>query len=148
MSDHRLPVTQAAIAVVERRGRVLIARRLSTDHLGGVWEFPGGKRRVGETWTACLRRELAEELGLRVASPRRIATIRFRYPDRRVYLAVFRCMTVRGIPSPRRGQALRWVARQALGRYRYPAANRELVARLSGRAATELRQQCSPAALG
>ena len=139
---------QAAIAVLERRGRVLIARRLSTDHLGGVWEFPGGKRRVGETWTACLRRELAEELGLRVVSPRRIATIRFRYPDRRVHLAVFRCTTLRGGPSSRRGQVMRWVARQALGRYRYPAANRELVARLSGRAAMGRRHRRSPSTLG
>ena len=127
-----LPVVQAAIAVVERRGRVLIARRLFTDHLGGRWEFPGGKRRVGETWTACLKRELIEELGLRAISPRRIATIRFRYPDRRVHLAVFHCTTT-DTPTSRRGQRVRWVARRSLIRYRWPAANRELVTCLSGR---------------
>ena len=126
----QLPLVQAAIAVIERRGRVLITRRLSTDHIGGAWEFPGGKRRVGETWTACLKRELIEELGIRAISPRRIATIRFRYPDRHVHLAVFRCTAI-GQPSSRRGQAVRWVARRSLIRYRCPAANRELVKRLS-----------------
>ena len=141
------PLVQAAIAVIERRGRILIARRPAAAHLGGCWEFPGGKRRVGETWAACVRRELAEELGIRAIALRRMATIRFRYADRRVYLAVFRCAAA-DRPSSHRGQAVRWVARRALRRYRWPAANRELIAQLSGRAATGSRRVSAPAESG
>ena len=33
-------------------------------HFCGLWEFPGGKRREGETLTETVRRETAEETGI------------------------------------------------------------------------------------
>ena len=35
-------------AVIERDGLLLVARRLSGTHMGGCWEFPGGKCEPGE----------------------------------------------------------------------------------------------------
>jgi len=67
-------------AVIERDGRILIARRPAASHLGGLWEFPGGKRHPGESAEAALVREIREELdaalagdgaGSRVAARRR-----------------------------------------------------------------------------
>jgi len=60
MRPRALPLVCAAIAVIERRGRYLVSRRRAGDHLGGMWEFPGGKRRAAESWRACLVRELDE----------------------------------------------------------------------------------------
>ena len=57
----------AAIALVDPDGRVLIAQRPAGKHLEGLWEFPGGKLRQGETPEAALIRELKEELGIDVA---------------------------------------------------------------------------------
>lgn len=51
--------------VRDPRGRVLICQR--TGKLNGLWEFPGGKREVGESFAACLTRELTEELNLTVS---------------------------------------------------------------------------------
>ncbi len=60
------PVVEAAAAVIGRSGRYLVTQRTTDRHLGGMWEFPGGKRQPGESLEACLRRELEEELGLDV----------------------------------------------------------------------------------
>src|SRR5216117_3701039 len=57
---------EVAAGVVFRDGRVLITQRRPDDHLGGLWEFPGGKRESGETFEECLQRELREELGIEV----------------------------------------------------------------------------------
>jgi 8-oxo-dGTP diphosphatase len=51
-------------AVIQERGRILIAQRKSTRSHPGKWEFPGGKVEPDETPRAALRRELREELGI------------------------------------------------------------------------------------
>ena len=53
-------------AVIEKDGRILIARRKSGDHMAGKWEFPGGNIEPGETPEQCLKRELLEELGVEI----------------------------------------------------------------------------------
>ena len=125
---------QAALAIIERRGRCLIARRHPGGFLGGLWEFPGGKRRPGEHWSACLRRELAEELGVRAVRPAPFMQVRYLDPSGiRVFFVVFRC-AITGRPRPLAARALRWVPLRRLSRYRFPPANRAILARLGVRA--------------
>lgn len=131
MKRHQVPVVQVAAAVIERNGRFLVSRRRSGEHLGGYWEFPGGKRRPGESWTACLRRELMEELGVTAEPAARLASIRYRYPDRVVRLEVFRCRLHAGTPRPLAVQAVRWVTPAQLRRLRFPPADRSLVHQLA-----------------
>jgi 8-oxo-dGTP diphosphatase len=54
-------------AILTQAGRVLIARRKPGASQAGMWEFPGGKVRPGETPEECLKREIREELGLDIA---------------------------------------------------------------------------------
>jgi 8-oxo-dGTP pyrophosphatase MutT (NUDIX family) len=63
--DGSAPIEVAA-GLVFRQGRLLITQRPACSHLGGLWEFPGGKREAGESLADCLRRELREELGIEV----------------------------------------------------------------------------------
>ena len=121
----------AAIAVIKRRGRYLICQRRSRDYLGGYWEFPGGKRETGESWEACLRRELREELGVIVSRVTPYGNTRYRYEDRTVIFRIFRCVIASGRPRPLDAQTLRWVSPGGLRRYRFPPANTRLVAQLS-----------------
>lgn len=130
MTPRRLPLVQAALALVERRGRFLICRRRRGGHLGGFWEFPGGKRKAGEPWAACLRRELREELGIAARSVRPYGRFAYEYADRHILFKVFRCVLAKGRPRPLAAQTLRWVRPSQLPRYRFPPANRGLIRRI------------------
>src|ERR1035438_1977423 len=54
-------------ALIFRAGQLLITQRHAQSHLGGLWEFPGGKREAGESFEQCLVREIREELGVEIA---------------------------------------------------------------------------------
>ena len=57
-----------AAAIFNKQGDLLIAQRPLDKHMGGLWEFPGGKMEAGEAFTDALCRELDEELGIRPMS--------------------------------------------------------------------------------
>ena len=87
-----------AAAVTDRAGRVLIAQRLPGKHLAGGWEFPGGKLEPGEERRAGLARELREELGILIASPRPLIRVRHTYPYGEVLLDMWVVHDYRGEP--------------------------------------------------
>ena len=53
-------------AVIQQNDRFLVCQRPFHKRHGGLWEFPGGKVKDGETDLAAARRELQEELGVHV----------------------------------------------------------------------------------
>jgi len=117
-------------AVIERDGRILIARRPAALHLGGLWEFPGGKQNPGESPTAALEREIREELGATVTVGSLLERVDWTYQEKRVRLWFFRC-AIDGEPRALEGQELAWVRPIDLGRYEFPPADATLVDRLS-----------------
>ena len=58
---------EVAAAIIHRKGAFLVCQRPQGKNMAGFWEFPGGKRREGEDWRACLKREIEEELGVEIA---------------------------------------------------------------------------------
>ena len=64
----RRPLIAVVAAVISRGNLYLLCQRPAGKLHAGLWEFPGGKVRDGETHAAALERELSEELGLRVAN--------------------------------------------------------------------------------
>ena len=120
-------MVDVAAAVIVREGRLLITQRRPDAPQGSLWEFPGGKRRPHESLTACLRRELKEELDIEVEVGERLDTAEHAYPDYAVRLHFYRCRLVAGTPTPLGCQAIRWVKPTGLGRYRFPEADRALI---------------------
>jgi len=120
-----------AAAIIERQGRYLIAQRLSDAALGGLWEFPGGKCRVGETLEQCLEREILEELGVRVTVGKLERRVSHAYDHANVELHFYHCKLAEGEPAPLGCQALRWVLPSELSGFLFPAANQPLIESLS-----------------
>jgi 8-oxo-dGTP diphosphatase len=95
--------------VRDDNGNILIAQRPAGKHMAGMWEFPGGKRREGESPESALSRELDEELGLSVTKSRPLIRYTHEYPDRHIDLDVRLVTDFKGQPRGREGQALDWV---------------------------------------
>ena len=117
-------------AVIEQDGRFLVAQRLPGTHLGGLWEFPGGKALEGESLEDALRREIQEELNARVTNLRQIFQTAHAYPDRTIELHFFRG-TLEAPPEPALGQELRWITRDEFASLPFPPADAELLSELA-----------------
>jgi mutator protein MutT len=119
-----------AAAVIDARGRVLIAQRPAGKHLAGMWEFPGGKVEPGEARADALRRELEEEIGIVIEKPRPLLRLRHTYSYGDVLLDVWIVRRYRGTPRSLDGQALRWCSRASLGTAGLLPADRPIIGAL------------------
>jgi A/G-specific adenine glycosylase len=128
----RIPHIDVAAAVIRRSGRVLLARRPEGKMLGGLWEFPGGKRERGETLPACLRRELREELGVDARVRERLMAVKHAFSHFRITLYVFACDRLRGRLRPIDAAEVRWVRIRDLRRYPMGRADRTVAERITG----------------
>lgn len=129
------PHFDIAVAVIsDADGRMLIQQRPEDGLLGGLWEFPGGKREADESLEAACAREVREELGLNVDVGAGFAPIKHAYSHFRITLYAFACTVVSGTPHSDAGRPFRWVTPDELDGYAFPRANRRLIEQLAHRA--------------
>ena len=123
-------VLVSAVALIDRDGRILIAKRPEGKAMAGLWEFPGGKVEPGETPESALIREPREELGIETWSSC-LAPLTFAshtYDDFHLLMPLFACRKWEGVARPREHSALKWVGVRDLANYPMPAADVPLVA--------------------
>ncbi len=124
----------AVVGVLQdQQGRLLIAQRPEEAHLGGFWEFPGGKVNPEEDALDALSRELYEELGVRVdvKNCEPVISLEHQYPDRSILLDCYRVTAFLGNPCGAEGQPIRWIFANELDDYSFPKANHALNTALS-----------------
>ena len=121
---------EVSAGLIFRNGKLLITQRYADSHLGGLWEFPGGKRETGETFEQCLQRELREELGVDVHVGNLIEELTHTYPERTVFLKFFVYQLEQSEPQPIGCAAIRWVEKDGLLEQEFPAADAKLLKRL------------------
>ncbi|HVU99996.1 MAG TPA: 8-oxo-dGTP diphosphatase MutT [Verrucomicrobiae bacterium] len=123
-------LVEVAAGLVFREGKLLITLRKDDVHLGGLWEFPGGKREPGESFQECLARELREELGIEVEIGEPLESLTHAYPEKTVHLQFFRCRWLAYEARALGCAAFRWVAASELADYEFPEADARLLTRL------------------
>ncbi len=120
-------LVEVAAGLVFRDRRLLITQRFAGAHLGGKWEFPGGKREDGETFEACLVRELQEELGITVEVGPLLESLTHAYPEKTVRLEFFKCHLLENEPKAIGCPAFEWVTREQLRDFPFPDADARLI---------------------
>jgi len=127
----RTPHYDVTAGVIRRAdGHLLIAQRRPEGMLGGLWEFPGGKREPGESLTDCLKREIREELGIDIAVNTQIGVVRHAYTHFRITLFAFECVLLSGEPQAIECADWAWVTLDDLDRYAFPVTDQKIIAML------------------
>ncbi len=128
-------VLVAAVALADSQNNILLAKRPKGKAMAGLWEFPGGKVKEGETPEFALARELAEELAIETReccfTPLGFAS--HSYDDFHLMMPLYVCRMWRGEPKPIEGQELVWVKPTDLAKYDMPPADIPLIHQIQDR---------------
>ena len=107
-----------AVAIIEKQGKILIAKRVGKDSWGPQWAFLGGKVERGETLHTCLVRELKEELNINANIGDYFGTHSFYLEGKEYELHAFRVTNFTGnIQLNHEHTAFAWVKPQELSNY-------------------------------
>lgn len=129
----KVPHYTVTAAVLWREGKVLIAQRRQDALLGGMWEFPGGKREEGENLKDCLKREILEELRVTIEAGEKVGVFKHAYTHFKVTLHAYTCQLTKGEPQLHEHQALRWVRLSELDDYPMGKIDRQISIELQKR---------------
>ena len=117
------PEHHVAVGVVFKKDRVLITRRRPEGLLGGLWEFPGGRLKDGETPQDACVREILEEVNLKVNIDSQLTRLRHAYTHFKIVMDVYNCRYVSGKVSLKGPTDHRWVKLDELTGFPFPKAN-------------------------
>jgi len=123
-------IVDVSAALIFHDGKLLITQRHANSHLGGLWEFPGGKRDANETFEECLAREIQEELGMEILVGKLFEEITHAYEVKNVHLKFFICQWIGGGPITLDCAAFKWICKSELAAYPFPEADARLLEKL------------------
>lgn len=118
---------EVVCALIERDGKVLVAKRAAGGPTGGKWEFPGGKIKACETPEQAVCREIVEELTCLVRPKRRLKSSFHVYPEFSISLLPIVCEIIEGEPSAIEHAEIRWVVSSRLDSLDWADADRPIV---------------------
>jgi len=116
--------------VFNRFDEILIDQRLHGQTMGGLWEFPGGKKELNEDIEQTISREIFEELGVHIHVGKQLLAFNYIYTRKQLHFVVHLCKILSGTPKPLASQKLLWVPPKNLVNYQFPEANDRIIASL------------------
>jgi 8-oxo-dGTP diphosphatase len=117
--------------IIEKDGKILIAKRKSGKCIGAKWEFPGGKLEQGETPEECLKRELKEELDFDVEVGEYVISSFFYCDGREIELRAYKVRYISGDMILCDHDEAQWVSPDELGNYEFTLPDVPIVKKLT-----------------
>jgi A/G-specific adenine glycosylase len=125
------PHYEVTAGVIWKGAQLLVAQRPADGMLGGLWEFPGGKREPGESLPECLRREIREELTIDIEVGALLAKVDHGYSHFSITLNLFEAIYRGGEPEAVECDDWRWIDPAELDDLPMPRADRRALEELS-----------------
>ena len=120
------PIYDVAVGMIWNKNKILISKRKDKGLLGGLWELPGGKKEKSESFTSCLKRELYEELNIKVDVDKTIGNIKHNYSHFGINMRGFHCYVLSGSPKAISAQKIKWIDLDHIKDYPFPKATLKL----------------------
>ena len=97
-----------AAAVIEKDGKILVAKRAYGAH-AGYYEFPGGKLEKGESAEEAIVREISEEFEVKISIRSFLTQIRHHYEDFDLVMDCYVCEIKEGEMVLHDHSDVRWI---------------------------------------
>ena len=126
-----MKTVHVAAGIIRKDGSdELLAVQRGYGDMQGLWEFPGGKLMRGETPEDAVRRELMEELQVKVTNLRDFYTVEYDYPDFHLSMECYYCSLADESDEPQKHDRqldIRWIPRTSLATVEWMPADKGLI---------------------
>lgn len=139
-----IPCYHTTIAIIQKEGRLLITQRPPSGLLGGLWEFPGGKIKKGESAIEALQREIKEEVNLQIKIDEHLTRVKHTYSHFEIVMEVFLATYFSGAIKLRGAIDYRWISLAEIEKFPFPAANHKFFPLLRERLLRDSRNSFLP----
>lgn len=120
----RIPEYRVVVGLIFADDKLYIQKRTWQSHLGGLWEFPGGRLERGEKAESAVKREIWEETGMEIQQWQYLGKIRHQYSHFKIEMEIFWTVLEREMESTH--EEYLWCPITELERYAFPAANHKI----------------------
>lgn len=116
-----------AAVIIDSKNRILVSQRSNKKMLGGLWEFPGGKKELNETIEQCIIREIKEEVGLKIEIKNFLTCINHSYSHFSMEMHTYYAKIINGFPKGLEGQKIKWLKKNRLRELPYSIADLKVI---------------------
>lgn len=120
------PHYDVAVGIICDGSKLLITKRKQDGLLGGLWEFPGGKMKKKESALKAIRREIKEELSIKIKTKKIIAQVDHHYSHFSVTINAIHCLYDGGAIQLNGPTDYKWIDPPKLSLYAFPKASTKL----------------------
>ena len=125
-------IIEVVVGVIHNDSKeIFISRRKKNQFMSGYWELPGGKVENNEDLSSALKRELFEEIGIKIEKFSLIQTIHQQYSERIIDLSIYVIDKYSGTPVGKEGQDFSWCSIEKFKEYKLLPTMWKIIKRLS-----------------
>ncbi len=119
-----------AAAVLKKNNKYFIAKRNKDKHLGGYYEFPGGKQDDNETLEETVIREIKEELNVDITVDSKLGEEHYSDKKINVHLHYFFCTIIKGNITLKEHEEAAWVSKEEFNNYNFAEGDKDIISLL------------------
>ena len=119
-----------AAAIIKKNNKYFIAKRNRNKHLGGFYEFPGGKQDINETLEQTVIREIKEELDVTISVGNKLGEEHYKDDKINVHLHYFFCTIISGDIVLKEHEDSAWVTKEEFKNYEFAEGDKDIISLL------------------